>query len=143
MMTEILIVLILLALVFFLFFIFSLVTKTRFKDWLSPRRWKSVLIYILKFTIKKLGDTSPQLLYPFEIEQYMFRTLACKDCIPSNKCKSCGCNTVGRMNTTADSCSAGRWGPFMTKYNWEKLKETLKIEFKLTLNNKDVSDIDF
>lgn len=129
---------ILLALVIFLL---SRATGTRFMDWLSPSRWKSVLTYTLKWLLLKLGD-KPGLLHPHEIEQYMFRIKSCEQCLPTNKCVSCGCNTLARMNITGDSCSAGRWGPFQDKETWDETKFTLGIELKVFLDGKEVQDID-
>lgn len=124
-------------------FILSLVTKTKFKDWLSPTRWKSVLVFVLKWLLAKLGDTSPALLQPYEIEQYMFRIKSCEKCLPTNKCENCGCNTIARMNVTLDQCSAGRWGPFVDEASWEQAKKDLGIEFKVLMDNQEIQNIDF
>lgn len=130
-------------LILVLVYILSRVTKTRFEDWLNPKRWKSVLTYLVKYLLYDILKDPLPILQPHEIEQYFFRIKSCEDCLPKNKCKSCGCNTIARMNVTRDSCSAGRWGPFMNKESWEKLKKDNNLILSVKVGDQDIKDIDF
>jgi hypothetical protein len=118
----------------------SVYTGTHFKDWFSPIRWKSVLIFLLKWTLKKLGDT-PTYLEEHEIKQYMLRILACQPCVKNGNCLKCGCSTIPKMNTQSDECSIGRWGPFVSKEEWDEYEKVAGIEFKLTFNGKQIDEI--
>lgn len=119
-------------------------TKTKHRDWIDPRRWKSVLIFCLKWLLHKLGDV-PGKLSVQEIEQYMIRTISCKGCLKtaSGKCLSgCGCNTLARMNVRVDSCSLGRWGPFLSDKKWDEYKEKYNIRFEAYLGNTNIDNIE-
>ncbi len=118
----------------------SIVTKTHFRDWLDPKRWKAVLIFLLKKLLMKLGDV-PGALEAHEIEQYMFRVLACKKCVPAKCVSGCGCYGVERMNGRQDTCSLGRWAPFKTKEEWNKYKAEYKVEFTLTISDENIDNI--
>jgi hypothetical protein len=124
-------------------FVLSLVTKTKFQDWLSPSRWRSVFIYVLKWLLFKFFKEPYPLLESYEIEQFQFRIKSCEKCLPTNKCENCGCNTIARMNVTTDICSAGRWPSFMDKESWEKFKLDNKIEINVTVDGIDIRTIDF
>lgn len=116
-------------------------TGTHAKDWIDPKRWKSVLIYILKYSLMKLGDV-PGELEAHEIEQYMFRTLACKKCVPAKCVSGCGCVGMARMNVRGDVCSLGRWGEFKSKEEWEDYKKEYNVEFNLTIQNTNIDNIE-
>lgn len=119
----------------------------RVKDLISPRRWKSVTIFLLRWTLHKLdwveeiktdevGKKEFLLLEPHIIEQYMFRLLACSKCVKEGECVECGCHTLGRMSVQSDYCTGRRWGPFRNKEQWEEQKESFQIEFKLFVKQK-------
>lgn len=122
-------------------YVLSLYTGTSFKDWFSPSRWKSVLIFLLKKALHKLGD-KPGFLSDDEILQYAFRVLACPKCLKNGDCLSCGCNAIGKMNVREDSCSAGRWGPFKTLQEWNEYRTKYNVEFKLFINGKNIDEIE-
>lgn len=119
----------------------SLYTGTQFKDWFSPTRWKAVLIWLLKWALKKLGD-KPGLLTDDEILQYAFRVLACPKCIANKDCINCGCNTLGKMNVREDTCSSGRWAPFKTTEEWNEYVKQHNVEFKLFINGQNIDEIE-
>lgn len=121
--------------------VLSFITGTKMGDWLSPARWKSVLTYLLKYLLEKLGD-KPGTLQPHEIEQYMFRILACSKCIPSKCVSGCGCYGVARMNVRNDYCSLGRWGEFKSKEDWEDYKKQYNVKFSLELNSVNIDNIE-
>ena len=93
----------------------------RREDLVNPVRWFSfVQAYIIKWVV------------PIHIiEQIMYRTLVCNDCMENGKCKHCGCNTPALFYSYFLSCSEGKWGPFMNKKNWAEYKRLLQIKFKL------------
>lgn len=109
----------------------------RFRDFFTPSRWRSFIIWVLKSIIKVLAKDEVEYNLDFyEIEQYMFRMLRCPDCVAAGECTHCGCDIKGRMMNRHDYCSAieedpTKWGPFMDKESWENFKEINKIEFKL------------
>lgn len=102
----------------------------RFRDIVTPSRWKSFIVWLLKKLLRWL-DGSEVYLEPYEVEQYMFRMLRCPDCVKEGKCLHCGCDTIGRMMNRTDYCSDHRWGAFEDKEGWEQLKKINKIQFKL------------
>lgn len=101
-------------------------------DFVSPSRWKSVIIWILKIILKKLDKGGYDYLEVHEIEQYMYRLLSCPDCVAAGKCTHCGCDTIGRMNNRSDYCSNDKWGLFMDKEQWENFKKVQGIIFLIT-----------
>lgn len=128
------------AVIMWLVFVISTLTKTQFKDYFDPRRWKSVAIFLLKWALHKLGD-KPGKWEPFEVEQNMIRILSCPKCLVNTKCLGCGCDALARMNVREDYCDLGRWGDFKTKEDWEDYKAEYKIKFKVYFNDVDIDDI--
>ncbi len=121
-------------------YVLSLATGTHFKDWLDPKRWKAVLIYFLKWALMKLGDV-PGTLEKHEIEQYMFRVLACEKCTVYKCVSGCGCMGIERMNGRQDTCSLGRWASFKTEELWEEYKKQYNVKFTLTINDTNIDNI--
>lgn len=93
----------------------------RKEDLLSPKRWFGfVQAYVLKFFV------------PFHIvEQIMYRSLMCQDCLENGKCKHCGCHTPALFYSYYLACEENKWGPFLDKETWPQYKEMLDIKFKL------------
>lgn len=105
--------------------------KFRLIDVVTPKRWLSVILWILKLLVKKL-DKSEVYIEAWEIEQYAFRILTCPECVLQGNCVHCGCDTIGRMMNRFEHCSEGKWGRFFeTKELWEKYKKDYDINFFL------------
>ena len=103
--------------------------KIRLIDLVSPRRWRSVFIAILKWVLFKMGEEPQPEVH--KIEQYMYRYLACYPCLCLGQCLHCGCKIPERMHVQTDSCSAGHWGKFKNAYDWEEYKTKHNVKFKL------------
>jgi hypothetical protein len=104
----------------------------RIKDLFSPARWKSVLVFLLRWSLKKLeGDSALVFEEQHIIEQYMFRFIKCKPCVDAGKCVNCQCAIPAKMWVRHDHCSMGKWGEFMDESNWNNFKKQFNIEFKL------------
>lgn len=103
--------------------------KIRLIDLVTPKRWLSVIVWVLKMLVKKL-DKSEVYLEAWEIEQYQFRLLTCPECVAQGKCTHCGCDTIGRMMNRFENCSAGKWGSFFeSKELWEAHKKEQNLNF--------------
>lgn len=99
-------------------------------DFISPRRWRSFIIYLTRKWLNFIdgSEWTPEV---WEVEQYMYRYLRCPACMDLGECTHCGCAIPERMHVRTDYCSAGRWGKFKTKGEWEKFKKDKKIKFVL------------
>jgi hypothetical protein len=102
----------------------------RLKDFFTPARWKSFIVWLLKLLLRRI-DGSEVYLEFWEVEQYMYRMLKCPDCVSAGKCTHCGCHTNGRMMNRDEVCSADKWGGFMSEEEWKEYKEFNKIKFQL------------
>ena len=111
--------------------LFENIRKRGFKDILDPDKWRAWASWMLKVGLQKLGS-SEILLEHWEIEQYMYRLIMCKDCIDAGKCAHCGCDIMGLISDQKSSCSAGKWAPMLPDYQWEDFKEKhgIKIVIK-------------
>ena len=103
----------------------------RVRDIFSPKRWKSVFVWILQVVLTKL-DGQPYPPKVHEVEQFMYRYLQCPECLAAGVCKHCGCKIPERMHVRRDHCSELKWGPVMTKENWEKYKTDYDIRFSVS-----------
>lgn len=114
-------------------FIISLITKTRFLDYYSLSRYKSVLIWLAKKFLHYNNETVKYLTRE-EIIQYGYRFANCYRCIISGKCEVCGCDAEGRFNSITDHCSDNRWGPFVSKEELDNilLDPKYKLNIKIT-----------
>jgi len=77
---------------------------TRFRDWVNPLKWGSVLFAV--FT---------KWLFPMHIlEQILLRVydVECRKCVLRGSCIHCGCD-MSKVYTPFDSCSEGNWGPMI------------------------------
>lgn len=113
----------------------------RVKYFFSPKRWKSFLVYILKWTLRRLGekDYSPE---RHEVEQFMYRYLRCKDCLDQGYCKEpCQCKMPERMHVMTDHCPAYKWGSMKDKEEWNEFKKELGVQFFMVLDMDKVSTI--
>lgn len=106
-------------------------SKVRLKDFFSLARYKSVTASMLRFFLDKLEGEDTKLEEVHVIEQYMFRLLQCPQCVKAGACQHCGCSIPEKMWVRHDHCSNYQWGPFMTKENWEKHKQTYNLKFKV------------
>lgn len=115
--------------------------KVRIKDIISPKRWLSVFVWLLKKLVRKLDNSEVQ-LEAWEIEQYMFRILRCPDCVENKTCVHCGCDTMGRMMNRFDSCSQNKWGKFFeSEKEWKDYKDSKDIYFSLLTSFTDKREI--
>jgi hypothetical protein len=138
----------------------------RLQDIISPKRWRSVSIWLARVLVTKLTkyiewcepvkisdvnigdtvtltqemkrriDTAADFEQVHIIEQYMYRFLACNTCLKEGKCVNCKCAIPERMWVRSDHCSMEYWQPFKDAETWEKWKQRLGIKFNLTFNNR-------
>lgn len=101
-----------------------------FTDMLSPKKWKSVFISLLKKLLLKLDGTS-QVVPLYVAEQYVYRELVCPDCVIATKCVHCHCDTEDKMTVATETCSSFKWFPEMNKEDWSKFKLNNNINFRL------------
>ncbi len=106
------------------------------KDIFSPKRWKAVYIWLIKKQLKFFGENNTYLTKN-ELLQYSYRVAKCTDCLLEGKCKHCGCDTEGRMNGVTDSCSAGKFGVFLTDEELDELLKENKLVFNVKIEKKD------
>jgi hypothetical protein len=117
-------------------------TGTRFKDWITPSKWKSVFVALLKKLLKNMDGAEATFVEPHEVEQYHFRMLMCEPCVETNKCINCGCDTMAKMNVRREQCSKGRWGKFKSAEEWELYKQQHNIYFELFIKGVKAKDLD-
>jgi len=109
-----------------------------YKDIFSPLRWKAVLVWILKLSLKKL-DKKSTYLTTSELLQYSYRVAKCSDCLQHGSCLHCGCNAEGRINGITDECSAGKWGSFLSEDEMKDFLNNNKLIFDVKIEKKDGS----
>lgn len=132
------------VLLIILFILILIVLNLRYKgkysysDIFSPKRWKAVLIWVLKLTVKKL-DNSSTYLTKNELLQYSYRVANCSECLINGSCVHCGCNAEGRLNGVTDQCSAGKWGQFLSDAEMKKFLEENNILFNVKIERKNDS----
>lgn len=99
---------------------------------LSPDRWRSYLIYLLRTLLQKLdgSDWSPQ---RWEVEQLMYRYITCEDCMEVGKCihSDCGCKMPERAHVRTDFCPTKKWGPQLNEQGWDNFKRVRNLKFKI------------
>lgn len=108
----------------------------KLKDIFSPKRWKAVYVWLIKLHLKWLGEND-KYLTTNELLQYSFRVAKCGDCLQNGSCLSCGCNSEGRINGISDTCSALKWGAFLSD---DEMKEYLNnnfLEFNVEIKPKN------
>jgi len=98
------------------------------KDIFSPKRWRSVYIWLLKKQLKYFGETE-KYLTTSELLQYSNRVANCSECLIKGKCTHCGCNTEGRINNITDTCSNNKWGAMLSEQEMKEFLEENTIEF--------------
>jgi len=108
------------------------------KDIFSVYRWKAVLVWLLKLTVRKLDNKSIYLTKN-ELLQYSYRVANCGDCLQNGSCLHCGCNAEGRLNGITDECSAGKWGAFLSDEEMDKFLNNNKLIFNVKIEKKDGS----
>ena len=93
----------------------------RTKDLVNPVRWFAfVQSYLMTWFV------------PFHImEQVVYRSVMCEDCLEAGKCKHCGCHTPALFYGYYISCEEGKWGPFMNKKMWNEYKRIMNIKLSL------------
>lgn len=134
-MTYLIIFLILLCI-----FVIEVKTKHKllWKDFISPKRWRSFYIYLLKKQLKYFGENE-KYLTKNELLQYSYRVAQCTDCLIAGNCVNCGCDAEGRINNTTDYCSAKKFGEFLSD---EEMNELLKNnDFILKAEIKSKSNV--
>ena len=96
----------------------------KWQYYFDPRRWWAFIqgTFIEKF----IGF--------HVVEQIMYRATVCSECTKAGKCVGCGCTTPDLYFTRDISCSKHRWGPIMTKENWETFKDIYNIKFKIDVD---------
>jgi len=111
----------------------------RLKDIISPSRWRSFMIYLLRSLLKRL-DKSEWTPEVHEVEQFMYRYLTCSSCLKEGRCvQPCKCLIPQRMHVRTDHCPAypqHGWPPFKSKEGWEKFKEEEGLEFMYIKNKR-------
>lgn len=100
----------------------------RFIDIISPKKWKLVLIFILKKFLYILGDTA-RYIPQHEIEQKAYRLAKCYDCFEEGKCHHCGCDTIGLINVASAQCSLEKWGVLLSEEEWKEFKKEYILAF--------------
>jgi hypothetical protein len=110
--------------------------KYRIRDIVSPKRWKAVLVWLLKLAVSKL-DRRDTYLTKNELLQYSYRVAKCHDCLQNGSCLHCGCHAEGRLNGITDECSAGKWGAFLSDDEMNKFLENNKLIFDVKIEKKD------
>ena len=98
------------------------------EDIFSPKRWKAILVWLLKKAVRFL-DRKETYLTKNELLQYSYRVAQCSDCLLEGKCKHCGCDAEGRLNGITDVCSAGKWGAMLTDEEMDKFLNNNKLIF--------------
>jgi hypothetical protein len=125
----------------FLFAITCLLLHARFimgyswEDIFSPKRWKAVLIWLLKKTVRKL-DGSEIYLTKNELIQYAYRVSQCGECIQKGQCVNCNCDAEGRFNGRTDTCSLNKWGTFLSDEEMDKFLKDNKLIFNVKTERK-------
>jgi hypothetical protein len=122
----------------FICYCLDILRQYKLKDILSPKRWKAVYIWLLKRHLSWIGEND-RYLTTNELLQYSFRVANCGDCLQNGKCLHCGCDAEGRINGTTDSCSALKWGPFLSDNEMKDFLKNNKLEFKVDIKPKDDS----
>lgn len=108
----------------------------RLKDLITPSRWRSFTIYVLRSILKKLdgSEWTPEV---HEVEQFMYRYLICSKCLAQGRCtEPCQCLMPARMHVRTDHCPAHKWSPFKDKKDWDEYKKEEGLEFMLIKNNR-------
>jgi hypothetical protein len=107
----------------------------RFVDVINPLKWVS----FAWGTMNKHLFTRPHRWEQYVVRRYMPE---CQPCVKNGSCLHCGCDTVAKMLTPWESCSAGWWGPYLSKVKWEEYKNAyglkIKIEFTKSEQNEQV-----
>lgn len=112
--------------------------KLLWKDFISPKRWRSFYIYLLKKQLKYFGENE-KYLTKNELLQYSYRVAQCTDCLIAGNCVKCGCDAEGRINNITDYCSAKKFGEFLSD---EEMNELLKNnDFILKAEIKSKSNV--
>lgn len=107
----------------------------RFKDLISPRRWFSFHLHLIKKYLAFWGEEpAPE---QFKIEQFMFRYIKCSECLNDGSCTHCGCAIPSRMHIEGDYCSNNRWGMMLTNQEWIDYKKNFNVEFKLKVKDNE------
>lgn len=68
-------------------------------------------------------------------EQATFRAYKCQPCLKAGKCLHCGCTTPQMFFSQSKVDSAKRWGPMMSKEDWEVFKANPTEEYKSFLKS--------
>lgn len=105
------------------------------KDIFSPKRWKAVLVWLLKKAVRKL-DGSEIYLTKNELIQYAYRVSQCGECIQKGQCVNCNCDAEGRFNGRTDTCSLDKWGAFLSDEEMDKFLKNNKLIFNVKTEKK-------
>lgn len=106
------------------------------EDIISPTRWKAVVVWLLKKTLRKL-DNSEIYLKKNELLQYAYRVANCADCVQEGKCVNCKCDAEGRLNGRTDVCSAGKWGVMLTDDEMDNFLKNNELIFTVNTIKKE------
>ncbi len=114
-------------------------------DIINPIKW---FAYLNGMALKQRETEMSQLHI---IEQLMYRSMRCKDClvidnhpdypgkavcIGKQGCEGCTCDTWGKMLLREETCTCNAWGPFRSKEDWEEYKIKYQIKFLLEFKGK-------
>lgn len=105
------------------------------KDIINPKKWLDFAKY--KFR-EWFGKLTPQ-EQAWQAEVIVYRGLRCPNCKANGKCvgvaegetKPCGCDFIGKSTDMTLSCSLDAWGPVESEEEWELIKKSQNIKFKL------------
>lgn len=109
--------------------------KLLWKDFISPKRWRSFYIYLLKKQLKYFGENE-KYLTKNELLQYSYRVAQCTDCLIAGNCVKCGCDAEGRINNITDYCSAKKFGEFLSDEEMNELLQNNDFILKAEIKSK-------
>jgi len=72
-------------------------------------------------------------------DQAEWRAYLCKDCLETGKCKECGCKTPQMFYAPNKKDKLDKWGPMLSKKEWEKMKPTIPY---FNDSNSIINDMD-
>lgn len=97
--------------------------RTRWRDWINPLKWGSVL-----------WATFTKFMFPLHIvEQLIIRMYdkECRDCVANGSCHHCGCD-MSKVYTPWDWCSKGNWGAMVeSEREYKEIRKEFPVEISV------------
>jgi len=138
------------------------ITRLKYKDLISPYKWKAFLVgyyiadikrfiyiiyHLLEYPILKiLGEKTEVPISEVDRAFYIvYRHLQCSDCMQRGFCDGCGCTTPANILPANNYCHKGKWFgmlPDFQKFARDNHFE-LKIFQKPRKKIQDISEEDF